>query len=253
MRLITRFSLLRSITIGILKLFPRKKIETNSNLSLGLDEKKVLNTINNLGFSDTFKIDELIIQDIIAYSNTALFDGINGHGQYKVDYHSPVNPGDQLWYTNPRALECEQVKNIGLNEQVISIARKYLGVEPKIKDARMWWSFPQSNQKEYNHLYGFHYDIDDYKFLKLFVYITDVNMDGGPHSIIERTHKSKNLFEKKNRRLTDQLALKTYGEDRIRVMIGNKGTSFFEDTFSYHKGTSPSYPRLLLQFEYSIS
>jgi hypothetical protein len=37
------------------------------------------------------------------------------------------------------------------------------------------------------------------------------------------------------------------------VMIGAKGTSFFEDTFSYHKGLNPIRPRLIFQVEYSLT
>ena len=35
-------------------------------------------------------------------------------------------------------------------------------------------------------------------------------------------------------------------------MLGKAGEGFFEDTFSYHKGTTPHKPRLIFQVEYSI-
>ena len=86
----------------------------------------------------------------------------------------------------------------------------------------------------------------------MFVYITDVDENGGPHAIISKTHLAKDMYEKKNRRLTDEMADNKYEKDRFFVMKGERGTCFFEDTFSYHKGTIPCYPRLILQLEFSI-
>ena len=42
-------------------------------------------------------------------------------------------------------------------------------------------------------------------------------------------------------------------KDQINVITGKAGDGFFEDTFSYHKGTHPNKRRLLLQFEYAIN
>jgi hypothetical protein len=115
----------------------------------------------------------------------------------------------------------------------------------------MWWSFPPEDDN-YNSLYGFHYDIDALKFLKLFIYITDVDEDSGPHVIISKTHLKKSFFEKINRRLKDDQVEKLFNKDQINVMTADKGCGFFEDTFAYHKGTTPKKPRLILQMEYSL-
>jgi hypothetical protein len=251
MRTITIFATLRALTLGFLKLFPKTKLSRTKSDDINIDRDNLLLEIQEKGFSDTFKISPERVEKIIAYNNTVNYKGIDGQGSFNIDYNNPQRPSNQLWYTNPNAEECDAVKELVYNEDILHIAKQYLGKEPTIKDVRTWWSFPQ-DKKEYNHLYGFHYDIDAYKFLKMFVYITDVDENGGPHAIISKTHMSKDMFEKKNRRLTDEMAEEKYGKDRIFEMKGERGTCFFEDTFSYHKGTSPNYPRLILQLEFSI-
>ena len=136
-----------------------------------------------------------------------------------------------------------------------SIAEKYLGCAPQFVGSQIWWSYPHldaTGKQTKTPLYGFHYDIDDLKFLKIFFYLNDVDEDRGPHVIIGNTHKKKNYFEIKNRRLTDAVAVEKYG-DQIKVIEGKAGEGFFEDTFCYHKGTHPNKRRLLLQFEFAIN
>jgi len=77
-------------------------------------------------------------------------------------------------------------------------------------------------------------------------------MERGPHVIIGETHKSKNLFEIKNRRISDDVAEQRY-RNKVNIITGKAGTGFFEDTFCYHKGMHPNKRRLLLQFEYAVN
>ena len=86
----------------------------------------------------------------------------------------------------------------------------------------------------------------------MFFYLDDVSNDNGPHIIIKGTHNNSHFFKVFNRQISDATAEEKYGEN-IVIMTGNKGDGFFEDTFTYHKGSYPKKRRLLLQFEYTIS
>jgi hypothetical protein len=125
-------------------------------------------------------------------------------------------------------------------------------MKPVLLGSRAWWSYPpppSSAAARQPHLFGFHYDIDDYKFIKLFIYLTDVDLASGPHVAISGTHRSKSLFEKVNRRISDEVANDRYKES-IRVITGRAGTAFLEDTFCYHKGMSPQKRRLIMELEF---
>lgn len=251
MRMIAVFRVSRTVALKIVKLIPRKKIERIENKDISLDVDEVFKKIETNGFSDVFKINEDRLNKIIAYSNTIEYKNLQGNQSFKINYDDPVRPSESLWYANDNVLEFDAIKELVYDTKILEIVKKYLGAEPIVKDVRMWWSFPPKN-KNYNQLYGFHYDIDALKFLKLFVYITDVDENSGPHVIISKTHLSKTLFEKRNRRMTDEEVSQNFEKESINIMTGAKGSAFFEDTFCYHKGTIPERPRFILQLEYAI-
>ena len=79
---------------------------------------------------------------------------------------------------------CDAVDKLTRDPAMVEVARGYLKTEPVLRSSRIFWSYPDLT-RDYNPLYGFHYDIDDYKFLKVFFYLCDVDLDRGPHIIIE--------------------------------------------------------------------
>ena len=74
----------------------------------------------------------------------------------------------------------------------------------------------------------FHYDTHDFKSLTIFIYFTDVTMDGGPHMFIRVTHKNRTLREIRNISIGDEVATHLYG-DEIHTVLGEMGTIFAED------------------------
>ena len=85
----------------------------------------------------------------------------------------------------------------------------------------------------------FHYDNDFKKFFKVFLYISDVDKNTGPHSFVQFSHKKKNYKHLFCRRIDDQEIKSFYGDQNIISFDRPKGTLIFEDTFGLHKGTVP--------------
>lgn len=250
MRFFCRFDFTRKIGIMLKKKnTPILKVE---NKELKIDVNKYLGQLKDNGFTQTFKIPKKSLDDIKKYLKKTKFKGQFSKKLYEINFNTPKKPGSDLWYLDHDLYKnCKSVYNLAHDSKLLDIAEKYLGREPKLYNAHAWWSFPP-NEKGYQSTYGYHYDIDALKFVKFFVYITDVDIDSGPHVIISNTHKRKNIFEKINRRLTDKQVNERYNEEQINIMTGISGEGFFEDTFSYHKGTTPKKPRLILQVEYTI-
>jgi hypothetical protein len=69
------------------------------------------------------------------------------------------------------------LRALASDQQLLAIARQYLGTEPALLRARMWWSFagPADSALQMKADRGFHYDIDGYHGLTFFFYLTDVN------------------------------------------------------------------------------
>jgi hypothetical protein len=222
-----------------------------------LEVEKELIEIKDKGYSIGIALSKEQLEEVLAFceTNEACIDR-DRNDRIKVSMTDDTQPakGTVFSFTNTYK-SCEAVRKIAHDPKVLAIAEKYLGCAPQFLGSQIWWSYPhldESGKQTQTPLYGFHYDIDDLKFLKIFFYLNDVDEDRGPHVIIENTHQKKNYFEIRNRRLSDAVAKEKYG-DQIKVIKGKAGEGFFEDTFCYHKGTHPNKRRLLLQFEYAIN
>ncbi len=132
---------------------------------------------------------------------------------------------------------------------VLSVVSNYLGCLPTIDDINAWWSLPgRPAPKEEQY---FHRDNDAVRFVKLFIYLSDVTTDEGAHVFVSGSHRDNQLLEKR-RRYQDEEVRTVFGHNRIQHMAGNFGQAFLEDTFGLHKGAVPSSrPRLVFQVRYS--
>jgi hypothetical protein len=171
-----------------------------------------------------------------------------------IDYEQKSNPiaSAHIYSIIDPHLDSTLIDNIARDRRLLNIASKYLGCEAKILTTQFWYTFPNKNTS--NHIdFGYHIDLDDIKFLKLFFYLDDVNSENGPHYIISGTNRGLNIFKFFNRQISHQCALRKFSKD-ITMILGAKGEGFFEDTFTYHKGTSVDEGRrLLFQIEYGVS
>ena len=91
---------------------------------------------------------------------------------------------------------------------------------------------------------------------KIFIYITDTTLDGGPHEYVEGTNKvyakHRNLLKKGYKRIDEKNIYNYYDITQIKKILGKKGTIFVGDTSCFHRGYPPiKNDRLLLVLEYS--
>ena len=69
---------------------------------------------------------------------------------------------------------------------ILRLVSGYLGCKPTISSLGVRWSLPAAARPEATQL--FHRDPDDWRFLKLFVYLTDVGPEAGPHVYVRGSH-----------------------------------------------------------------
>jgi hypothetical protein len=132
---------------------------------------------------------------------------------------------------------------------VIEIVSAYLGCKPTLSSLGVRWSFPGSEGQARFH--SFHRDVDDWRFLKLFIYLTDVDEGAGPHCYVRTSHRTAfGIVDGGYKR--EELQAK-FGGDRLRTITGPRGTTFLADTIGVHCGEPPTTrARLLLQVQYSL-
>jgi hypothetical protein len=258
MRLVSRSDTLRKAAVRLhAKQSHRPRLPTaEHSIFPNLSVSDIVRSIEQNGFAQGIRLPDPCLRDILDLCTQASFRPDRDSNLIRIDMTDEQNPRAAFCYrwVNPHR-QCETVKRIAADPAVVEVARQYLGSEPVLLGSQIWWSFPNrasDGSSRYVPEFGFHYDIDDFKFLKLFFYLNDVDEDRGPHVIIEGTHRRKDFFEKGHRRLRDEEATARY-PGRIRVITGERGTGFFEDTFCYHKGTNPRKRRLILQIEYGLN
>jgi hypothetical protein len=141
--------------------------------------------------------------------------------------------------------------------QLVAIARKYLRAEPVLIGARMWWSFagPAAAEEQIKAGQGFHYDLDGYRAVAFFFYLTDVGPLNGPHVYVRGSHTKKPLryLVSLYKSRSDSEIATYYGLENQAVSCGSAGFGFAEDIFGFHKGQHPeSGDRLIVQVRYGL-
>ena len=163
-------------------------------------------------------------------------------------------------------LRAPYLRDIALSRRILHRVSRYLGVPPTVQTMLAWWSFHDRFSAEDAQF--FHFDFHDFRWVKLFVYLTDVDVGSGPHVLVRGSHNRnlltenlknlanadpksaaslKHIFETQNR-LTDEAVETAFGTDRIVVLEGAAGEAFLVDTACYHKGMLPEHQdRLVFQ------
>ena len=153
------------------------------------------------------------------------------------------------------------ISQLAFDPYILSIVSGYLGCEPIHVQSNIWFSFSSADNTSppvlSQNAQLFHQDKDFIKFIKVFIYLNDVDENNGPHCYIEGSHQEDELFTKGvpfSTRISDEDITKHYSSDRIKTVTGPAGTIIFGDTCSTHKGMPiRDGSRSILQLEYATS
>ncbi|MET4719995.1 phytanoyl-CoA dioxygenase family protein [Bradyrhizobium japonicum] len=146
-------------------------------------------------------------------------------------------------------VSCPHVLAVANNPIVLSAVADVLGAKPTISLMAAWWSVTHGERAQEAELY--HRDVDDYRFVKLFVYLTDVDDESGPHAFVRGTHNIDKLTN--IRRLSEEEVALEFGRENMLSFSGPAGTAFLENTYGIHRGVPPkTRTRLLFQVLYSL-
>ena len=109
------------------------------------------------------------------------------------------------------------------------------------KHSNIWWTFRSSSASS-ECAQEFHYDCDSLRWVKFFLYLSDVGPDNGPHVAISKTHRSgsrdESLMHKGYVRHSDQsICSSLLADQKLVTYLGSAGTIIIADTRCWHKGT----------------
>lgn len=140
---------------------------------------------------------------------------------------------------------------LATSPDVVRIATEYIGASPVLNYPESWFSFPVSKIQK-GSAKNWHWDCDGIKWLKVFVYLNDVNLNNGPHAFVAGSHRNWKVNDK-GTRVTEEQIVNSYGEKMLQIFTAPRGTVIFEDTRGFHRGTPLVFGhRLVLQLQFNL-
>jgi hypothetical protein len=152
--------------------------------------------------------------------------------------------------------QCPAICKVRDDPVIQAIVANYLGYLPPIQDVSLYWSFAGGElnfeRRRFLQTIEYHYDVHDYNFCYVHIYLTDTDVKSGAHVLVPGSHKSKPFrWLIGSARQSDEAIENYYGKEKILCLEGPAGTGFIEDTSCFHKALVPvSADRLLLQIRY---
>jgi len=233
-------------------------VETQaSSLASTVDVDAVVREIQRDGVCTGLNLRPEILEQLHSYSLVAT---CYGDGKNENAFHYGNDEGVTGSFRLGRYINalgaCPTLQNLARDPQLLAIARKYLHTEPVLLCARMWWSLagPADTWQQKAAGQGFHYDIDGYRGLTFFFYLTNVGPSNGPHVYVRGTHNQKSLkhLVSLHKAQSDEEIASRYGAEKQVCLYGSAGSGFAEDIFGYHKGMHPDQDRLIVQVRYGL-
>ncbi|WP_343733331.1 hypothetical protein [Duganella sp.] len=146
-------------------------------------------------------------------------------------------------------IACPHILALANSPALLGLAARYMECKPTISALGLRWSFPVPGDN--SALQAFHRDSEDWRYLKVLVYLTDVDDGAGPHVYLYGSHLTQAPM--RLRFYSDSEITAGHSADMLLTAIGTRGFCFAVDTAGIHKGTAPAQqPRLMLQIQYSL-
>lgn len=150
--------------------------------------------------------------------------------------------------------QCNAVQQLATDPYFFAIAQEYLGFHPVQDLISMWWSAPGDEAHQSRAAQLYHYDMDRLKFVKFFVYLTEVDSSNGPHCYVRGSHTRKPNELLRDERISDDEIRDHYDASDLRELTGPTGTLLAVDTRGFHKGKPlVDKDRLIFQIQFADS
>jgi hypothetical protein len=257
-----RFQLVRRTVVALrrTKQAPAILIKGENSSLEALSIEDAVTSLERNGIAKGLRLRKETLKELLLFSEQAICFGngdrkypflLNNRSQAQTDYQTVFTLGRYLGSSNT----CRALKELTKDPTLLAIARGYLGREPALVGARMWWSFPSDADLSRQRSDGqeFHFDLEDYRAISFFFYLSDVDTQSGAHVFVRGSHRSKPLrflLDPAKSKSADDIVC-AYGHDQIETVSGLAGAGFAEDLFCYHKGSHPKErSRLLVQVRY---
>ena len=144
---------------------------------------------------------------------------------------------------------CPHILALANHPALLAMAQRYIGCKPTLSGMGIRWSFARTG--EASSLQRFHRDSEDWRYFKVLVYLTDVDLAAGPHVYVRGSQQVRGAV--RLRFFSDEEVRRRFGESNVVTVTGRAGFCFAVATAGVHRGTEPTAgKRLMLQLQYSL-
>ncbi|MDQ6437584.1 phytanoyl-CoA dioxygenase family protein [Mesorhizobium sp. LHD-90] len=157
--------------------------------------------------------------------------------------------GDARWLTT-----FEEMYELSADPLLLSIVQAYMGLPPIFNTPVAFISSsakPKNARELSDNAQLYHHDMHRLGFVKVFIYLTDVDDRSGPHTLVRGTHRNRpDPLWSDGRHDDAAIAKAGLTKDEVRI-TGKAGTVFLVDTSALHKGLRPEAGhRIMAQVQY---
>lgn len=266
MRKLARFESIRNLISYVYRINNNITNVSDDQVSLfqDINVDQINSSLKNDGYALNINLPNTVIQEILEFAHSAPCyadrnQDIEFYYREREKVENSLNKKFRLG-SYFESKKCTAIKKLENDPKLLAIAAKFLGATPIHMATELWWSFPTPATKleQLKAAQVFHYDMDDYRFIKFFFYLTDVDLLSGPHICMRGSHINKKfshqLLGVRCANTEDAEIVNYYGSENVVTICGSAGLGFAEDTYCFHKGSPPSHKeRLLLQIEFAIN
>ncbi len=249
----------------LLKLYRTPYILPHKNGVLGdLDANKINKIIQSINKDGYYVFEQLLPNDIcekITSLATTQECSLRGalDPTLKLSIYDRDNPiAVTYWLEEEYLITNPDIQMLMADLSILAIAQAYLETQPVLDIVTMWWSTAFFKEACSKSAQLYHFDMDRIKWLKFFIYLTDVTTDNGPHCYVVGSHqlgsKPKELLERGYVRIPDKDIEKFYSKEDLIEVVAPRGTIIAGDTLCFHKGKPVTVgDRLILEIEFANS
>ena len=166
-------------------------------------------------------------------------------------------------YSRVTILNCPHLLDLCNDPAVISLIGSYLGCVPTLSGINLFWTFATP---ESGNVSVFHRDQNGFRSVSMYVFLTEVDSDSGPHQYVrssadhetcrevlnEGTNKSVDVDQFFSPPWASDMVEEVFGQ-RVTTVEGVPGTTFLTDAYGLHRGVLPKkQDRLLFYAVYSL-
>jgi hypothetical protein len=221
----------------------------------GSELDRVVSQLDEKGY---FKFDTLVPEDIRkglvlhAREDECLIYGEGVQAGLRGRYDGRNPKGSKYQLDADISLKTPEFQALLADHSILSVTQGYLASRVTMETCAMWWLPLFGSSPSFAAAQQFHFDMDRWKWLNWFVYLTDVTTGTAPHTIIQRSHlrgsKPNSILQRGYVRVSDEELGLHYPAEDFLELTGPAGTIMAVDTRVWHKAKFPTTgERLILE------